>query len=175
MGRQIVKCRDTHLNDLLIIAEQTFRDAFESMNNPEDFQQYIQTAFNKEQLRKELRTAGSSFYFLYVDHTLAGYFKTNEYEAQTDIKAPHAMELERIYVLPAYQGKGHGQFMLEWVKSRARSLGKQYLWLGVWKKNTDAVRFYESTGFSIFGEHPYYIGKDRQMDWLMRLDLITLP
>ncbi|MBT8211109.1 MAG: GNAT family N-acetyltransferase [Eudoraea sp.] len=175
MERQIVKCKDTHLNDLLSISEQTFRDAFESVNNPEDFQQYIQTAFNKEQLRNELGTAGSSFYFLYVDGRLAGYFKTNEHEAQTEIKDPQALELERIYVLPGYQGKGHGQFMLEWVKSQARSLGKQYLWLGVWKQNTDAVRFYESCGFSIFGEHPYYIGKDRQMDWLMRLDLITLP
>ncbi|MBT8205517.1 MAG: GNAT family N-acetyltransferase, partial [Eudoraea sp.] len=100
MERQIVKCKDTHLNDLLSIAEQTFRDAFESMNNPEDFQQYIQTAFNKEQLRKELGTAGSSFYFLYVDDRLAGYFKTNEHEAQTEIKDPQALELERIYVLP---------------------------------------------------------------------------
>ena len=175
MERQIVKCRDTHLNDLLNIAVTTFRDAFESMNNPEDFQQYLQTAFNKEQLSKELSTTGSSFYFLYVDKKLAGYLKTNEHEAQTEMKDPQAMELERIYVLPGYQGKGNGQFMLEWVKSRARTLGKQYLWLGVWKSNTDAVRFYESCGFSIFGEHPYYIGKDRQMDWLMRLDLITLP
>jgi len=175
MERRIIQCRDANLNELLRISEQTFRDAFESMNDPEHFQQYIRTAFNKERVQKELNTPGSSFYFLYVDGTLAGYFKTNEQGAQTELKDPSAMELERIYVLPGYQGKGYGQFMLEWVKSRAQELGKQYLWLGVWKRNTDAVRFYESYGFRIFGEHPYYIGKDRQMDWLMRLDLITLP
>ncbi len=175
MERRVLQCDEANLNDLLKIAELTFRDAFEPMNNPEDFQHYIKTAFNETQVRKELNTIGSSFYFLYINDRLAGYFKTNENEAQTDIKDPSAMELERIYVLPEYQGKGHGQFMLEWVKSQALKNRKLYLWLGVWKRNKDAVRFYESCGFRIFGEHPYYIGKDRQMDWLMRFDLITLP
>ena len=175
MERRVLQCDESHLNELLQIAELTFRDAFESMNNPEDFQHYIRTTFNEIQFRKELHTKGSSFYFLYVNDRLAGYFKTNENTAQTDIKDPLAMELERIYVLPEYQGKGHGQYMLKWVKSQAQKLGKQYVWLGVWKRNKDAVRFYGSCGFRIFGEHPYYIGKDRQMDWLMRLDLITLP
>lgn len=175
MERRIIKCSEAHLTTLASIAEKTFRDAFEAANNPEDFEAYILEAFRPEQLLRELRTEGTSFYFLYHKEELLGYFKTNEYQAQTDIQDPDALELERIYVLLEHQGKGHGQYMLKAVQQQALALGKHYLWLGVWKENRDAVRFYESFGYRIFGEHPYYVGKDRQMDWLMRLDLITLP
>ena len=61
--------------------------------------------------------------------------------------------------------------MLERIQELARSEGKQYLWLGVWEYNPGAIRFYERLGFVIFDKHPYYIGKDRQMDWMMRLNL----
>ncbi len=205
MGRRIIQCSEEQLEELVQIAEKTFRDAFEAFNNPQDFQDYAEKAFHSNQILRELRQAGSSFYFLYDQGELVGYFKTNEYQAQTDIQDPEALELERIYVLPEHQGKGvryvprlqpgdqspigdlddqdryqshrqqHSQYMLNAVKKQALEMGKRYLWLGVWKENRDAVRFYESFGYRIFGEHPYYVGQDRQMDWLMRLDLITLP
>ena len=117
----------------------------------------------------------SEFHLLYQDGLLVGYFKINIHQAQTDIKDSDGMELERIYVLSEFQGNGHGRYMIQAAKEHARCKHKSYLWLGVWKKNKDAVRFYQENGFRIFGEHPYYIGNDRQMDWLMRYDLVTLP
>jgi ribosomal protein S18 acetylase RimI-like enzyme len=47
----------------------------------------------------------------------------------------------------------------------------EYLWLGVWEENQEAIRFYLRHGFVTFGKHPYYIGSDRQMDWMMRFQL----
>ena len=145
------------------------------MNDPIDFQNYILKAFNLEQIRSELTTNDSEFHLLYQDKVLVGYFKINIYQAQTDIKDNEGMELERIYVLSDFQGNGHGRYMIEAAKEHAKRQHKNYLWLGVWKENKSAVRFYQENGFRIFGEHPYYIGNDKQIDWLMRYDLITLP
>ncbi|MGB5647238.1 MAG: GNAT family N-acetyltransferase, partial [Muriicola sp.] len=83
-------------------------------------------------------------------------------------------ELERIYVLTHYQGQGIGDWIMEQVIRLAKEAEKRFIWLGVWEKNTAAIRFYEKKGFIKFGKHPYYIGKDKQMDWLMKLDLTTL-
>ena len=47
-----------------------------------------------------------------------------------------------------------------------------FLWLGVWQKNNAAIRFYERLGFTKFSTHPYFIGKDKQIDWLMKLNFI---
>jgi len=81
------------------------------------------------------------------------------------------MELERIYVLEEFQGRSYGAVILQKVKEVAISAQKQFIWLGVWEKNTRAIIFYERYGFKKFGTHPYYIGTDKQTDFLMRLDL----
>ena len=174
MKRSLSKCTLGQASLLAQLAEKTFRESFEEMNDPEHFEDYIQKAFNLEQVRRELSAKDSEFHLLYQDEHLVGYYKTNVHQAQTDIKETDGMELERIYVLSEFQGNGHGRYMIEHAKKHAQAQNKAYLWLGVWKKNKDAVRFYQDNGFSIFGEHPYYIGSDRQMDWLMLYDLITL-
>jgi ribosomal protein S18 acetylase RimI-like enzyme len=66
-----------------------------------------------------------------------------------------------------------GSWLLDEIKSLGREEGKKYLWLGVWEENGEAIRFYKRHGFVTFGKHPYYIGSDRQMDWLMQLDLMA--
>ena len=175
MNRSLIKCTIEQSSELAQLAEKTFRESFEAMNDPIDFQDYIMKAFNLEQIRKELAMKDSEFHLLYQDGQLVGYYKINIYRAQTDIRDDDGMELERIYVLSDFQGNGHGRYMIEAAKKHAQRQHKTYLWLGVWKENKDAVRFYQENGFTIFGEHPYYIGKDKQMDWLMRYDLITLP
>lgn len=128
-------------------------------------------AFSIEVLHKELCTLGTSFYFVFMGNSLAGYFKINEGEAQSDIKDYNSLELERIYVLAEFQGKGIGRKILDVVKQKAKIKKKKYVWLGVWQLNPEAIKFYKAHDFVIFGEHPYYIGKDRQMDWLMRFDI----
>ncbi len=159
------------LDGLVEISKKTFVDAFEKDNDPEDFETYINTAFNREKLFAELMNKHTEFYKVYCDDALAGYLKLNQNSAQTDIKLSESLELERIYMLENFQGRKIGKWMLEEVKRMAFERKKEFLWLGVWEKNEKAIAFYERNGFSKFGMHPYYIGKDKQMDWLMRYDL----
>lgn len=165
------KCTMEDVEDLTQISKSTFITAFESVNNPKDFKDYIEFAFNKVKLREELQNTNASFYFVYLNQDLAAYFKLNEFDSQTDIKAPEGLEIERIYVHPDYQGRKIGSAMLQEIKKIAVKNAKEFLWLGVWEHNTGAVRFYERAGFTKFGTHPYYIGTDKQTDWLMRLSL----
>ncbi|MBC8767511.1 GNAT family N-acetyltransferase [Arenibacter sp. BSSL-BM3] len=144
---------------------------FEKDNNPEDFKAYLNSAFGEKALNKELLDNNSSFYFVYNDAILVGYIKINENGSQSDIKDNDSMEIERIYVLGEFQGQGVGAWLLTQVISMARTKNKNYVWLGVWELNTKAIKFYKRSGFYKYGTHPYYIGKDKQTDWLMRLDL----
>ncbi|WP_273568753.1 GNAT family N-acetyltransferase [Maribacter halichondriae] len=159
------------LDELVEISKKTFVDAFERDNDPEDFNDYINYAFNKKKLRTELLNKDSDFYKVHCDAVLAGYIKLNQNDSQTDVNLSESIELERIYVLKDFQGRKIGQWMLDQVKGMAFARQKAFLWLGVWEKNEKAIAFYERNGFSKFGVHPYYIGKDKQMDWLMRYDL----
>ncbi|PWL39780.1 GNAT family N-acetyltransferase [Flagellimonas aquimarina] len=165
------ECTKLDLDELVNISRDTFIAAFEEDNDPADFKNYIDFAFNKEKLQSELENKNSRFYFVLEEEELVGYFKLNENEAQTEVKSKDSFELERIYVVRAHQGKKIGAWILQQVLKLTKQNGKDYLWLGVWEKNAAAIRFYQRHGFKKFGTHPYYIGKDKQTDWLLRLEL----
>lgn len=170
----LTECKGEQLDVLLQLSQTTFTETFAHLNEPDDFQSYMDDAFSRKTLGQELKNPNSSFYFVHYKNQLAGYFKLNRGMAQTDIRDEYSLEIERIYVLQEFQGKGIGRWMMLKIKELAENEGKRYLWLGVWQENHEAIRFYETQGFKIFGKHPYFIGKDQQTDWLMRLDIITL-
>ncbi len=172
MPLELFPCTPKELSLLVEIGRETFIDAFADANDPKDFENYIEEAFSKKGIQVELNHPDSFFYLVYSEGKLAGYFKLNYLNAQTDIKSKEGAELERIYVLKDFQNQHIGQWMLEEAIKLARSTGKDFLWLGVWEENPRAIRFYERNGFEKFGKHPYYIGTDKQMDWLMKLDLL---
>lgn len=153
------------------ISRETFIDAFEKQNNPDDFQDYIKKAFSFSTLNDELHNAASHFFYIYMQEELIGYFKLNEFEAQTELKEKQGIELERIYIIKAYQGRSLGTKTLVKIMEMPSLKEKEYIWLGVWEHNVDAIRFYEKHGFIKFDSHPYYIGSDKQTDWLMRKEL----
>lgn len=165
------KCTMSDLGVLVNISRDTFVTAFEKDNNPEDFWNYINKAFNENAMVEQLLNVNSSFYFVYLKNVLVGYFKLNKNQAQSEKFAKRSMELERIYVLKDFQSQGIGKQMLLKTIEIAKQSKATFLWLGVWQENKNAVRFYESHGFKIFDSHPYYLGNDKQTDWLMKKKL----
>jgi len=163
------------LEDLQVLVEisvNTFISAFEKQNDPEDFKVYMATAFSKEQLKKELLDENTSFYLVYNEKDIVGYFKLNTKDTQTEPLGNDSVEIERIYVLDEFQGQNIGQKMLLKTIEIAKEKRLTFIWLGVWENNTAAIRFYERHGFVKFDTHSFYIGNDKQTDWLMRLDLV---
>lgn len=171
MNVSIKKCTVDNLTALHTISRDTFYQTFADYNTAEDMSAYLDTAFNESKLREELCAKGSSFFFLYVDESLAAYLKINEGEAQTDVKDADALEIERIYVLKGFQGLGLGSRLLEYAISSAHATDKKYIWLGVWENNEKALRFYKRNGFYKIGAHSFVVGSDKQTDYIMRKDL----
>lgn len=165
------QCELADLDKLAELARSTFIEAFQNSNDPEDFQAYLRTAFSKERMREELLANDSVFYFVENRTEILGYFKLNEHEAQNELREATGMELERIYVVSNAQGQGIGAKILEFVLKIATRKEKEYVWLGVWERNLGAFRFYQRLGFKKFGTHAYYIGNDKQTDWLLKKQL----
>lgn len=171
MNLTFEKCTMVDLDVLVNMSRDTFVHAFEKDNNPEDFWNYINDAFNENTIVEQLLNVNSKFYFVYLKNVLVGYFKLNKNKAQTEQFAKRSIELERIYVLKDFQNQGIGKRILLKTIDLAKQSKATFIWLGVWQENKNAVRFYESHGFKIFDSHPYYIGNDKQTDWLMKKKL----
>ena len=168
---EIRKCARDDLDILLELARTTYETTFTGFCGEEDMRAYLEAAFSREQLLKEMDNEESSFYLLFEEQRLVGYMKLNAGTAQTDIHDPDALELERIYVLNEFQGQGLGGFLLARALGLGRESGKAYLWLGVWELNEKARAFYASQGFYAIGNHAFIMGDDVQNDLILGKDL----
>lgn len=159
------------IDTLLTLSRKTFYDAFEHLNNPEDFEAYTSKAFTREQLLSEINNPDSEFYFAMLNDEAVGYIKLNYRGAQAEFQDPAAVEVSRIYVLANQQGKKIGNQLLDFTINKAIDNKMTYIWLGVWEHNHAAMRFYERIGFKAFSSHHFMVGNDQQTDILMKLEL----
>lgn len=171
MNTYLKKCQPGDLAVLQKLSIETYFETFEKFNSKENMDAYLADAFNLPKLEKELCDPNCAFYFLFCDGQPAGYLKTNEVPSQTDIHDPRSLEIERFYILPAYQGAGMGQLMMDFALGEAIARKKEYVWLGVWEHNEKAKRFYNKNGFYKIGTHSFVMGDDHQTDLVLRKDL----
>jgi ribosomal protein S18 acetylase RimI-like enzyme len=154
--------------ELVILSRQTFSDAFMHLNKAEDVLAYMNETFTEANLLQECQQPGAGFYFVEVNNELAGYIKLNTGTAQTEPEADDAMEIQRIYVLKAHQGRRIGERLILFAAQQAQQRHCSYIWLGVWEHNKNAIRFYQRHGFELYGEHHFLLGSDLQTDILMK-------
>jgi len=61
--------------------------------------------------------------------------------------ASDVVELRKMYLLPAWRGRGHGRRLLDWALTRARELGFRHMTLETATVLQDAIALYERHGF----------------------------
>lgn len=69
-------------------------------------------------------------------------------------KAAHKAHVWGMYVAPSHRGRGVGRALLEFAIAHARSLGVEWLHLGVTDAANEARRLYERAGFVAWGREP---------------------
>lgn len=168
---EIKKIGLSELEQLQLIGRQTFLETFAEVNTEENMQRYLDESFAVDKLTAELTTPDSEFYFASLNNRVIGYLKVNFGQAQTELKDPKGLELERIYVLKEFHGRRVGQILYETAFGIAKRIDADYLWLGVWEENQRALRFYKKNGFVEFDKHIFKLGNDEQTDIMMRLKL----
>lgn len=167
MTISIKKCTYEDLYTLQEVSRKTFIETFLDQNSPENMKAYLERAFNMEQLHRELSHPHSQFFMVYFNDDLAGYLKLNTEDAQTEEMGQASLEVERIYILSAFQKQRLGKFLLNQAIEMAEQQNKQEIWLGVWEENDNALAFYRAKGFKQVGSHSFFMGDEEQIDFIM--------
>ena len=161
------------IEQLQIISKLTFIETFAAVNTKENMEQYLAENLSVDQLIVELNNPFSEFYFASLDNKVIGYLKINFGLAQTAITDDSTLEIERIYVLKEFYGKGAGQVLYDAALEIAKKRKAPYLWLGVWEENQRAISFYKKNGLVAYDKHIFLLGDDKQTDILMKLNLLN--
>ena len=156
------------------VSRRTFHESFAYVNTEADMKDYLSVNLGEERLMSEIANPNSQFYFAKLDEKVMGYLKVNFTGAQTEINDGVSLEIERIYLLREFQGKGHGQALYNFAIELAKERQLTYVWLAVWEKNFGAIRFYERNGLMPFGKHAFFVGQDEQTDILMKTTAVFM-
>ena len=153
------------------LAEETFRSTFAADNTPEDMEAHCASAYGTAIQRVQI--ADDTIDTLVVEGENAELIAYAQLRPgmPPEITTPDPIELWRFYVAASHHGRGLARRLMSAVIDRARRRGARTLWLGVWERNLRAQKFYRKCGFADIGSHTFVLGRDRQTDLLMALQI----
>jgi diamine N-acetyltransferase len=152
---------------LAVLAERTFRDAFSVRNSPSNMDLQCDRYFGPDMQAREISDRGIVTTLAIASGQLIGFTQLMPVRAQPLVAAKRPAELNRLYVVAEWQGKGVAQALLKDALASAKAAGADCLWLGVWEHNPKAIAFYRKSGFEPVGAHSFMLGEERQRDLVM--------
>jgi len=165
-----ISIRNSKVEDagaLAISAAKLFHQTYVGQMPVQDLEMYIADDFSREQQLQELENAAITTLIAEVDGKLIGYAQLRNKPVPVTNNYESSVELWRIYLDKAFQGKGVGRQLLSRVGEAARSISSENIWLGVWERNQKAISFYESCGFVAVGIQEFKIGSEIHNDIVM--------
>ncbi|MBE6275394.1 MAG: GNAT family N-acetyltransferase [Bacteroides sp.] len=123
--------------------------------------------YSPENLRKQMTEDRHIYYLAFDGSEPAGYLSIQP-------EGEHTYHLQKIYVLPSYQGKKLGKLLFNQAIQAIKELHPEpcQMRLNVNRYNTNAVEFYQRMGMKKVFEGDFDIGHGYLMtDYIMELDI----
>lgn len=162
--------RKAQINDaraLSEMAEATFRATFGAMNTAEHMELHCRTSYGEQIQAAEISDPGMVTLVSEDEDKLIGYAQLRWGKAPDCVSAKYPVEIQRLYVVEDWHGKGAAQQLMKACIDQIEQHGSGALWLGVWERNPRAISFYKKLGFVEVGDHTFPLGGDPQRDIVM--------
>jgi diamine N-acetyltransferase len=157
---------------IAIFGRWVFDMVFSPQNDPANMKTYMDEVFTTAHVIQEFEEPNALFFTATVDDNLVGYAKIRTVEFPPALDGLRHIELQRIYVDPAFHGKNVAVQLLETCIQQAQKQDFEAIWLGVWEHNHRAIRFYERMGFELCSTHEFMLGNEVQIDLVMKKLLV---
>lgn len=149
------------------VAERTFRDTFGAMNTPEDMDLHCVSSFGEAIQAGEISNPDMLTLLSEEDGEVVGFAQLRWGGAPDCVSAEAPGEIQRLYVVREWHGKGVAQALMDACLEALKGRGSDAAWLGVWERNPRAISFYRKFGFEEVGDHAFPLGTDPQRDIVM--------
>ena len=148
------------------MAEEAFPATYREILTPAQLDYMMEWMYSDASLREQFR-AGHVWFIASSDGEPCGYLSV-ERQGET------LFHLQKIYVLPGFQGLHIGSFLFRHAISYIRSIHPEpcLMRLNVNRDNTRAVEFYQRMGMRTLERGDFHIGHGYYMtDYIMGLDI----
>lgn len=149
-----------------LLAEQVFPETYKNIITPEQCRYMMDMMYSEESLRRQMTEEGHVYQLLSVDGESAGYVSVQPIESDL-------YELQKIYVLPRFQGRHLGRTLFDAAVALVKKLHPEpcRIFLHVNRYNK-AKTFYEHLGLKVTKQGDYDIGHGYFMnDYIMEKEI----
>jgi GNAT superfamily N-acetyltransferase len=153
-----VSLRVADANDALcigVVGTQVFLDTYAPAGIRPTLAREVLDHFSTAAIAALLRNPATAFVVAEASGHLLGFVQWTRGAAQALVQADNAVELDRLYVLPRFNGRGIGTQLLRHAETRAATQGASTLWLTAWVGNHHALAFYAHRGYQDLGATMY--------------------
>lgn len=154
--------RHATTEDIPLIRKLTFKvwpQTYSDILTLDQIDYMLEMMYSPSSLEKQMKD-GCVFVILYDNDNAVGF-------ASYQLLGNGVAKLHKIYILPSQQGKGTGNFLLDYIIRKVKEQGAMSLQLQVNRNNTAKV-FYEKKGFEVIEEADFDIGNGYFMnDYVM--------
>jgi diamine N-acetyltransferase len=147
------------LTFLRAMARRAFSEAFAHLYDAAPFSHFLdqtygpggnmERAFDDPLIRWRVAMVGNE---------IIGYAKLSPLMAPAPAPIPGALELQQIYVLAPWQGRGVAERLMDWALKLATAEQAPEIYLTVFDHNERAKRFYRRHGFGEVGRCTFQLG-----------------
>lgn len=159
MALEIARAGPADAATVALLGRLTFVETFGYLfrDHPGDLGCYLDATFGVPKIRRSLSKAANCYWLASWSELPVGYAKLKGDSPVPGQPGQRASQLQKIYVLRGFLGRGIGQALLGFVLREAAERAP-LMWLDVLRENERAIRFYERHGFGPAGEDTYQIG-----------------
>lgn len=172
---QSLAFRDAVTDDvaaLTALARKTFTDKFGHLYRPEDLEGFLEDSHNPNVYRDWIADPDVLVRVCETgDGEMKAYLLCSPLSLPAPDPKPGALELKRVYVDGALQGRGIGSRFIDEALAWARCQKAPEMYLSVYSDNLDAQRLYARLGWEKVGEFLFPVGDHRDLEFLLRLTL----
>ena len=148
------------------LAQQIFPVTYKDILTPEQTDYMMEWMYSLDNIRKQMEEEGHVYFLAYEECEAAGYVSVQQ-------QGEDLFHLQKIYVLPYYQGAHCGSFLFRAAIKYIKEVhpGPCLMELNV-NRNNKALQFYEHMGMRKLREGDFPIGNGYYMnDYIMGLEI----
>lgn len=124
-------------------------------------------ALTAERFKQDIADHPKGFFVAEIDGKVVGYLVLRKEHAPQSLHVHAPLQLWRLYVAPALQGKGVAAGLMEQALASALAWGYDSIWLGTAEDNVRAIAFYSKHGFAALGKAHLHGGGEAHEDLIM--------
>lgn len=148
------------------LAQQIFPITYQEILTPEQIDYMMEWMYSLDNILKQMEEEGHVYFLAYDENSLAGYVSVQP-------QGKDVFHLQKIYVLPSYQGAHCGSFLFREAIKYIKEVHPApcLMELNV-NRHNKALKFYENMGMKKLREGDFEIGNGYYMnDYIMGMEI----